>query len=95
MDIQNIYNIPKIYNIVTKNPAVATQNTKGGQALKPVITKDVFERNFATPVTSVKQITATENTWNNARLEAIYNKTYDIVMQQNPITDELNIKNPH
>ena len=89
------YNISPIYSTIT-GKTTAAQKSK-----QPVINQgsaqDVFQKSAVAgqqDITGIQQSSPVSSTWNNKRIEAIYDKTYEAVMAQNPITQELNIKKP-
>ena len=89
------YNISPIYS-KKKKKTTAAQKSK-----QPVINQgsaqDVFQKSAVAgqqDITGIQQSSPVSSTWNNKRIEAIYDKTYEAVMAQNPITQELNIKKP-
>ena len=95
------FNIPKIYGAVSGNinqaayPAVR-QSAVPSINMGPA--KDVFQKSTA-PVqvqnaSQIQQSTPVSSVWDNKRIQAIYDKTYETVMAQNPITRELNITKP-
>lgn len=95
------FNIPKMYGAVAGN-VNQTANPWVQRGAVPSINmgpaSDVFQRS-ATPVQvqnapQIQQIAPVSNVWDNKRIEAIYNKTFETVMAQNPITRELNITKP-
>ncbi len=101
MNFYTNFNIPQIYGTVTGR-ASQTANSAVQQNTTPLInigpSKDVFQRG-TTPVQvqnapQIQQIAPISNVWDNKRIQAIYDKTYETVMAQNPITRELNIEKP-
>lgn len=96
MNIYTNYNIPPIYNAVTGKASAAQESRQSAINQEPA--QDVFQKSTAATeqqnTAGVQQSTPVSGIWDNKRIEAIYDKTYETVMAQNPITKELNIKKP-
>ncbi len=80
------FNIPPLSNIARK-PITAPKIQHQTMLQIPNI-GDYFER------TIQKTDKVSDTNFSNEKIEAIYNKTFDIVLKQNPIINELNYQKP-
>lgn len=95
------FNIPRIYGAVSGNINRAAYPAMRQSAVPSINmgpAKDVFQRG-TTPVQvqnapQIQQSAPVSSVWDNKRIQAIYDKTYETVMAQNLITRELNITKP-
>lgn len=90
MNIQNSYNLPSVCSVAAKKTVPKPQE-QSKVALNSCPLQDIFEKSPVTPVNCAFPVI---NTWNEERIQKIYDRTYDIVMTQNPITTELNLAKP-